>query len=210
MQFPRFPGMVQNRSQSEINAFVGAMQAAGLDPVNVATVIEFESARTWSPSKRNPTSGAVGLIQFMPETAKALGTSSSELAGMTFLQQLPFVTKHFERAGIPRLKRLVDTYAAVFWPAAIGTDPSFVIAESGSPVYDSNRSLDPKGTGKITTGDLAAVMQTVLSSAKAYGLIQVTPAPPSVIGRGAAVAIGVAAALTIGAVGWAIWRKAHP
>lgn len=36
----------------------------------------FESGETFSPSIKNAAgSGAVGLIQFMPSTAKALGTS---------------------------------------------------------------------------------------------------------------------------------------
>ena len=41
----------------------------------------FESGETFSPSVRNAAgSGATGLIQFMPSTAKDLGTSTTELA----------------------------------------------------------------------------------------------------------------------------------
>src|SRR5512144_2546397 len=135
--------MIKHRSLSDIAQFIASMLAAALDPVAVATVIEFESARTWSPSVKNPKSSAVGLIQFMPDTAKALGTSSAELAQMSFAQQLAFVVTHFRNVGIARLKRLVDYYAAVFWPAAVGTDDAHVIAKAGTAAYESNKALDP-------------------------------------------------------------------
>jgi hypothetical protein len=208
MKFPAFPGMVKNRSQSEINAFVGAMQGAGLDPVSVAAAIEFESAGSWSPAARNASSGATGLIQFMPSTAKQMGTSTEALAQLSFVGQLQWVLKYFQAQGISRLKRLVDTYAAVFWPAAIGTSADHVIAVAGSPAYDQNKALDPKGNGQITTGDLDAVMQAVLAKANANGVIDVTPtssiAGPHAVALGAALAV-----LAVGTLGLLIWRKAH-
>jgi hypothetical protein len=42
----------------------------GMDPNNLMAAIAFESARTFRADIENPLSGAVGLIQFMPATAK--------------------------------------------------------------------------------------------------------------------------------------------
>lgn len=42
-----------------------------------------------------PGSGAIGLIQFMPSTAKGLGTSTSALKQMTAVDQLAYVEKYF-------------------------------------------------------------------------------------------------------------------
>lgn len=181
MQLPAFPGMVQNRSAADIAYFVGKMQAAGLDPTNVATIIEFESAHSWSPAKRGPIAFtkppgyAVGLIQFSPDTAAALGSSTLELEAMSFSRQLEYVIEYFRRFGGGRVRRLVDYYAAVFWPNAIGTSDDYIIASAGSPVYEANKGLDPHGNGRITTGDLDAVMQSVLRTAKSKGELAVVP-----------------------------------
>jgi hypothetical protein len=210
MQFPAFPGMVKNRTLGEIALFIGTMQAAALDPVAVATVIEFESARSWSPSIHGPKAFtdppgyAVGLIQFAPSTARGLGTSTAGLEQMGFTNQLAFVVKYFKNAGIARLKRLVDYYAAVFWPAAIGTDTSFVIAKAGMPAYDSNKGLDPHGNGQITTGDLQDAMRGIQASAK--GTIEVTPhVAGGVASPGRAIATAGLILLGIGTA-FAIWR----
>src|SRR5262245_63745597 len=51
----------------------------GMDPNNLMAAMAFESGRTFRADIENPLSGAVGLIQFMPATAKGLGTSTSAL-----------------------------------------------------------------------------------------------------------------------------------
>lgn len=52
-----------------------ALQA---DPSHLMACMAFETGRTFDPAVRNAAgSGAVGLIQFMPATAQALGTPPS-------------------------------------------------------------------------------------------------------------------------------------
>lgn len=210
MQFPAFPGMVKNRTKDEIAQFVGTMQAAGLDPAHVATVIEFESARSWSPSIHGPKAFtdppgyAVGLIQFAPSTARGLGTTTEALEQMTFAEQLPYIVKYFHNAGITRLKRLVDYYAAVFYPSAIGTDDAHVIAKAGNPVYDANKVLDPHGNGQITTADLQAAMQAIRSSAKDF--IEVAAHAIGGLSRPGKVVAGVVVTLAFVGGGLLLWR----
>jgi hypothetical protein len=141
------------------------MQAFKLDPANVAACIEFETGGTWRTDIQNKDSRAVGLIGFMPSTAKSLGTTVDELRSMTFEQQLGYVVRYFQAIGIVKLKRPVDYYAAVFWPAAVGTEDSFVVARKGSPAYDLNAGLDKGKTGQITTADLRAVIEGQLARA---------------------------------------------
>src|SRR2546427_796322 len=92
----------------------------GIDLDYLMAAMAFESAMTFSPSIPNAAgSGAVGLIQFMPATAQALGTTTDELCRMTAEEQLDFVAKYFAgRKG--QLQTLEDVYMAILWPAAIG------------------------------------------------------------------------------------------
>lgn len=206
MKLPALPGMIAHRSADDLALFAGVMQSAGLDVGNVATVIEFESAGTWSPSVHNPGSAAVGLIQFMPDTAKGLGTSSAALEQMSFAEQLPWVAKYFARVGPSRLARLVDYYAAVFWPAAIGSADDFVIAKAGTAVYDANKGLDRDNNGEITTADLAVAMAQTRATAK--GTVDVIPSHSTGLkSRGAGLAAGALILAVLGTAAALIIRK---
>jgi len=163
--FPHFPGLDKNRTSAERDLFIATMQAFKLDPANVAACIEFETGGAWRTDIQNETTKAVGLIGFMPSTAKNLGTTVDNLRAQTFEQQLGYVVRYFQAIGISKLKRPVDYYAAVFWPAAIGTDDSYVIAKLGSPAYAANKGLDRHGNGQITTADLRETIEGTLARA---------------------------------------------
>ena len=103
----------------------------GVDPMFVADLIYFESK--FDPAAKNLAgSGATGLIQFMPPRAKALGTTTEELAKMTAKEQMKYVKKYFsaDNLGAGNLKKLRDNPTrqnlnmAVFYPKGIGQDPS--------------------------------------------------------------------------------------
>ena len=52
-------------------------------------VMSFETGGSFSPGQKNQAgSGATGLIQFMPNTAKGLGTTTEELSKMNRAQQI--------------------------------------------------------------------------------------------------------------------------
>lgn len=102
-------------------AIVRVAKAVGAHPYDLANLIRFESGGSFSPSKKNPRSGAVGLIQFYPGLTKSfLGISVDELSKMTALQQMDYVELYLNKK---RGKRLLDTpqklYMAVFYPAAM-------------------------------------------------------------------------------------------
>jgi hypothetical protein len=99
----------------------------GADPVDLLTLMSFESAGTLSPSQRGPhvpgQGSAVGLIQFMPGTAAELGTTVEQLAAMSPVEQLDYVEKYLVKRGFPKGGTLKQLYSTVFagHPHASGT-----------------------------------------------------------------------------------------
>ena len=116
----------------------------------------FESGESFSPSVKNAAgSGAVGLIQFMPSTAAALGTTTDKLAAMTNVQQLDYVQKYFApRKG--RLKSLEDVYMAILYPAAIGSAANAALFKKGTVSYKQNIGLDANRDGTVTVQEAAS------------------------------------------------------
>lgn len=106
----------------------------------------------------NPNSGATGLIQFMPSTAKSLGTTTEELKRMNPLEQLDYVEKYLIRskkaAGFKPNEHLSagQLYALVFLP---GRAKREILTEAGEIFYKANRNVDVNKDGKITEEDLA-------------------------------------------------------
>lgn len=115
----------------------------------------FESAETFSPTITNGAgSGAVGLIQFMPATARGLGTTSFQLRCMTPEEQLDWVKKYF----VPYHKRihsLSDMYLAILLPKYVGKSDDSVLFNKGTVAYRQNSLLDKNRDGKITKGEAA-------------------------------------------------------
>jgi hypothetical protein len=129
------------------------------DPNFLMACMAFESAGTFSASVKNGAgSGAVGLIQFMPTTAQALGTTTERLAAMSAVKQLDFVEKYFSEAK-GKLKTLEDVYMAILWPAAIGKPLSFVLFDKNDLAhpkrYIQNAGLDFNKDGLITKAEVA-------------------------------------------------------
>jgi hypothetical protein len=142
-------------------ARVGAMaKYLEVDPSHLMACMAFETGETFDPSIRNAVgSGAVGLIQFMPATAQALGTTSEALARMSAVAQLNYVERYFApRRG--KLKTLEDVYMAILWPTAVGKPDSHVLFDRKDPRfprrYVQNSGLDINKDGRITKGEAAA------------------------------------------------------
>jgi hypothetical protein len=133
-------------------------------------VMSFETGGSFDPAQKNMAgSGATGLIQFMPETAQGLGTSTSELAGMNRTEQLKYVEKYLKNAGVKKGASLSDMYMAVLLPAAVGKSDDFVLfgeggAYGGSRAYSQNKGLDANRDGRITKGEATAKVRGHLSA----------------------------------------------
>lgn len=137
-----------------------------IDPSWLMACMAFESGGTFSPSVRNGAgSGAVGLIQFMPQTASALGTTTEELAGMIAEDQLEYVGLYFD-SWVGRLHSLEDVYMAILWPGAVGKPLDYVLfdkADSNHPKrYIQNSGLDLDKDGKITKAEATSRVTRLL------------------------------------------------
>lgn len=124
----------------------------GIDPNHLIAIMKQESGL--NPKAVNKSSHATGLIQFMPRTAKGLGTSVQALYNMSATEQMPWVEKYFRANHIKPGMGLGDLYMAVFYPAAVGKSNNHVIGKSGGAVYNQNRGLDRNKDGVITVSDV--------------------------------------------------------
>lgn len=136
-------------------------EALGCTADDLMTCIAWETGRSFSPSVRNMAgSGATGLIQFMPDTARGLGTSVADLARMTAEKQLDYVEAYF-RPWRGRLKNLGDLYMAILYPRAVGKPDDYVLFKLGTIAYRQNAGLDLNRDGVITRGECLVKLEAM-------------------------------------------------
>jgi len=141
-----------------------------IDPDDLMACIAWESGRSFRPDIKNMAgSGATGLIQFMPATARGLGTTTSALANMSAEDQLNYVYKYFEPFK-GRIKNLSDIYMAILWPKAVGKPEHHVLWDKGRwpTTYRQNAGLDTNRDGRITKFECAVKLYKI----KAEGLAE--------------------------------------
>ncbi|MGN0005728.1 MAG: transglycosylase SLT domain-containing protein, partial [Candidatus Gastranaerophilaceae bacterium] len=134
-------------------------QKLNCNPEDLVGVMYSESGL--NASAYNSNGGATGLIQFMPSTAAALGTTTEALSNMSPVQQLDYVDKFFDmvkgnKFGSGEKLNAGNLYGLVFLPAYAKND---VLCTSSSGYYSGNRGLDLDGDGAITNKDLTNRVQ---------------------------------------------------
>ncbi len=138
------------------NKVVEISKRVGCDPNALMAVMKSESGL--KTTARNPHGGATGLIQFMPSTAKALGTSTEALSRMSPEEQLVYVEKFLvqnkKMAGFSEGDKLDSgtLYTLVFLPAYAKRD---VLCTQGTKYYKYNAGLDLNHDGQITKQDMS-------------------------------------------------------
>jgi len=204
---PAFHGLIRLPVKDQ-QALVNTANAIGIEAAWLASVINFETGGTFSTTVENKAgSGAVGLIQFMPSTARALlGTATeSEAVGrlkaMSFSEQLELVKQYFA-PYIGKLRSLEDTYLAVFYPAFIGKPSDAVLGHAPDAIYTQNAGFDTSGKGFVTKEDITTKIRQVLASVESYITV------PGVIATAATAGV-VIAAIAIGIGILALSAQAH-
>lgn len=127
----------------------------GCDPSHLMACMHWESGGTFRADIRNAAgSGATGLIQFMPATARALGTTTAALAEMTPEDQLNYVYKYF-RPYAGRLRNLGDLYMAILWPKGVGQPDHYVLFDKAKmpTTFRQNAGLDVNKDGLVTRAE---------------------------------------------------------
>ena len=131
----------------------------------------FESGETFSPSILNAAgSGAVGLIQFMPSTAKSLHTSTTALAAMSAESQLDYVERYF-RPYKGRIRTIEDIYMTILFPRAIGRNAEYVLFTEGTKAYKHNKGLDADEDKHVSKYEAAAAVRAKYSKGLRPGYI---------------------------------------
>jgi peptidoglycan hydrolase-like protein with peptidoglycan-binding domain len=105
----------------------------GVEANELISLFGLETGGKYDPSIQNSI-GATGLIQFMPSTAKGLGTSVRALSRMSGLQQLDYVYAYLDKGKKP-YKDMTDLYMQIFYPRARSEDAGFVIGSEKSDRY---------------------------------------------------------------------------
>ena len=134
----------------------------GIRENDLLAVMNFESSL--NAAAKNPKSGATGLIQFMPGTAKELGTSTGALQRMTRDEQLPYVEKYLRSHGVKPGANLEQLYMSVLSGSA-GTTGA--LWKKGTAEYTQNAGLDINRDGTITSQE---AVQMVIDKAKKDGI----------------------------------------
>lgn len=138
----------------------------GIDPEHLFKVIGFETGGTFDSKVKNAAgSGATGLLQFMPPTAKDLTKADTEKAAIRLLEsltpteQLDYVEKYLKPFK-GKIKSLEDLYMAVLWPAAVGKDSTYALFREGTKAFAQNKGLDINDDGIITKAEAASKVRS--------------------------------------------------
>lgn len=140
----------------------------GMQPEFLFAVINFETGGSFSSSEENQYTKATGLIQFMPNTAKSLGTSIEDLKKMDEQEQLKYVEKYFKQFNGRNYNSLDRVYMDVLYPAAYGEDLDYVLftnkIEECKKIYEDN-PMDDDNDGYVI---VAEAIQRVVNKYNSY------------------------------------------
>lgn len=150
----------------------------GTNPEYLVAVMNYETGGTFNPCVKNQAgSGAVGLIQFMPSTAKSLLNTHTEIEAVEELcnmdreEQLDYVYEYY-RGYSGNINSFSDAYMIVLCPNAIGRE--VFTSKDGSIVcdpnkdanaqYSQNEGLDENEDGVITVAEASEKVYTSYQS----------------------------------------------
>jgi membrane-bound lytic murein transglycosylase MltF len=108
----------------------------------------------------NPITNATGLIQFMPDTARALGVTVDMLKRMSNVEQLDYVFKYLRPFRF-KIWSYIDLYFAVFFPLAIGKPLAWVFKAANlaaSKIAQQNPAFDLDKNGQLTVKEVEQAM----------------------------------------------------
>lgn len=142
-----------------------------VDPHHLLKIMQYESgldpSRPNQQAKREHRIGAIGLIQFMPKTAAALGTTTEKLAAMSGVEQMDYVLAYYKMVQLKPNSTVADMYLKTFMPASTNMPSNTVLGRKGvhqlipgtkdqytDKVYHGNSGFDKQGKGYFTKADV--------------------------------------------------------
>jgi hypothetical protein len=132
-------------------------QRLGAKPEHLMAAMSFETGGKFGADTPNAAGGSArGLIQFMPSTARGLGTTSAALAAMTPTEQLAYVENYFAPYR-GRLTDLESVYTSIL--AGRPTSGESVLFNQGTAAYRDNAGLDLNRDGRITATEATSFVR---------------------------------------------------
>jgi len=102
-------------------------------------------------------SGATGLIQWMPKTAKDFNVTVTKIRNMSHIEQMDFVYKYLDQQRKNHdveFQSLTDVYLAILYPKALSEDYCYTLYAQPSTAYRMNIGLDQDKDGRVTVQDI--------------------------------------------------------
>ena len=155
----KIPAKIRDQFKAEL---LKTCKYLGIQP-NWLMMVMYAESRV-NPQAVNRTSNATGLIQFMPNTAKALSTTVQNIYKMNAVQQLEYVQKYYNWLR-GDLKSYYDVYAATFFPRAIGKPDDWVLQTdrtSAGIIAKQNPAVNINKDGKITVGEFKQYVKNTI------------------------------------------------
>lgn len=150
-KFP-FLKSVNQQEPEFVNKLIDISRKLQIEPKLLLAVLVNESGTNINPRATNEI-GAAGILQFIPSTARMLGTSTGALLNMNRTQQLDYVYKYFKpHAG--KINRIGDIAVLGYVPSYFGQPDGYVVSRRGGSIYNANPHLDVNRDGIITIGDI--------------------------------------------------------
>ena len=144
------PSALANDAAFQAKADEMIAKYPGLTKQKLYKVIQGESGFNTRSVAR---SGATGLFQFMPATAKELGYTTGQIQNMNAAEQLEVYDKYLTRWNYNGTNELGIMQAA---PAYASRPPSAVIYPVGSAAWKQNPGWRSSGDGDITVASINA------------------------------------------------------
>ena len=112
-------------------------------------------------------SGATGLIQWMPTTAKDFDITVEKLRNLNHTEQLDYVYEYLDRVRrkYKQYETLTELYLAILYPRAIGEDYCYTMYAKPSEAYKLNIGLDIDKDGRVTVKDIDDRMKKMYPTA---------------------------------------------
>ena len=140
------------------------------------------SESSLDPKAVNKDTGATGLIQFLPEVAESLGTTTDKISEMSRAEQVKLIDKYFDMNKLPDNPTAGQLKTNVLMPAYTDKDDDFELmtkfkkftdGEAGNPnTFSQNKGLDYNEDGFVTVGEAG---ESIMKKMKEFGIKDITP-----------------------------------
>ena len=165
-----------------LKAIKDLSEKRGINQSELLGLIASESS--FDPKAVNKDTGATGLIQFMPEVAESLGTTTDEIQKMSRAEQVKLIDKYFDMNKLPDNPTAGQLKTNVLMPAYTDKSDDFELmtknkqftdGETGNPnTYSQNKGLDYNEDGFVTVGEAG---ESVTKKMKEFGVKDLSVEP---------------------------------